>query len=104
MTTLFAFLHHVAAFTLVSALAVELVLIRQGLTLATAGRLPIVDAVLGPSAGILLLLGLFAFFFLRKVPIIILTVTRSSQNCRSLSRLLCYQLYRLSSSCRGVRT
>ncbi|MGA7150845.1 MAG: DUF2214 family protein [Pseudolabrys sp.] len=53
MSTLFAFLHHVAAFTLVSALAVEFVLIRQDLTLAIACRLPIVDAVLGISAGFL---------------------------------------------------
>src|SRR6266545_1685543 len=50
MSTLFAFLHHLAAFTLVSALAVELVLIRQELTLASARRLPVVDAVLGGSA------------------------------------------------------
>jgi putative membrane protein len=35
MTTLFASLHHVAAFTLVAALAVEFVLIRQDLTAAT---------------------------------------------------------------------
>ena len=47
MSTLFAFFHHVAAFTLVSALAVEFVLIRQELTLANARRLPIVDAVTG---------------------------------------------------------
>jgi len=47
MSTLFAFLHHLAAFTLVSALAVEFVLIRQELTLANARKLPIVDAVLG---------------------------------------------------------
>jgi len=66
MTTLFAFLHHVAAFTLVSALAVELVLIRQELTLATARRLPIVDAVLGVSAGILLAVGLLRVFFFEK--------------------------------------
>jgi putative membrane protein len=66
MTTLFAFLHHVAAFTLVSALAVELVLIRQELTLATARRLPIVDAVLGASAGILLAVGLLRVFFFEK--------------------------------------
>jgi uncharacterized membrane protein len=49
MSTLFAFLHHVAAFTLVSTLAVELVLIRQELTLANARKLPVVDAVLGGS-------------------------------------------------------
>src|SRR6476646_10817584 len=36
MSTLFAFLHHVAAFTLVSALAVEFILIGQELSLATA--------------------------------------------------------------------
>jgi putative membrane protein len=36
MSTLFAFLHHLAAFTLVSALAVEFVLIRQDLTMAIA--------------------------------------------------------------------
>ena len=66
MSTLFAFLHHVAAFTLVSALAVELVLIRQELTLATARRLPIVDAVLGTSAGILLVVGLLRVFYFEK--------------------------------------
>src|SRR4029453_11014637 len=66
MTTLFAFLHHVAAFTLVSALAVELVLLRQELTLAVARRLPIVDAVLGVSAGILLVVGLLRVFYFEK--------------------------------------
>lgn len=45
MSTLFAFLHHLAAFTLVSALAVEFVLIRQELTVEPvqacgAGSLP----------------------------------------------------------------
>jgi putative membrane protein len=34
MSTLFAFLHHVAAFTLVSALAVEFILIGQEFSLA----------------------------------------------------------------------
>src|SRR5262249_60687651 len=57
MSTLFAFLHHVAAFTLVSALAVEFVLIRQDLTLANARKLPVVDAVLGVAAGLLLIIG-----------------------------------------------
>src|SRR5262245_61851829 len=66
MTTLFAFLHDVAAFTLVSALAVELVLLRQELTLAIARRLPIVDAVLGVSAGILLVVGLLRVFYFEK--------------------------------------
>jgi putative membrane protein len=68
MSTLFAFLHHVAAFTLVAMLAVELVLLRQELTLATARRLPIVDAVLGGAAGILLIFGLLRVFFFEKGP------------------------------------
>lgn len=66
MSTLFAFLHHVAAFTLVSALAVEFVLIRQDLTLVIARRLPIVDAMLGISAGFLLVVGLLRVFFFEK--------------------------------------
>jgi hypothetical protein len=51
MATFFAFLHHGAAFTLVSALAVEFVLIRQELRLASARRLPIVDASAGFHRG-----------------------------------------------------
>lgn len=66
MSTLFAFFHHVAAFTLVSALAVEFVLIRQELTPATARRLIISDTVLGASAGILLVVGLLRVFFFEK--------------------------------------
>ena len=66
MSTLFAFFHHVAAFTLVSALAVEFVLIRQELTLANARRLPIVDAVLGISAGLLLIVWLLRVFYFEK--------------------------------------
>src|SRR5262249_62314613 len=66
MSTLFAFLHHLAAFTLVSALAVEFVLIRQELTVAIARRLPIVDAVLGVSAGVLLVNGMLRGFFFEK--------------------------------------
>jgi putative membrane protein len=68
MSTLFAFLHHVAAFTLVSALAVELVLIRQELTLANARKLPVVDAVLGGSATLLLIIGLLRVFYFEKGP------------------------------------
>ena len=50
MSTLFAFFHHVLAFTLVSCVAVEFMLIRQmqgdAPALAAARRLPAVDAVL----------------------------------------------------------
>ena len=55
MSTLFAFLHHLAAFTLVAALAVEFTLIRQELTLASARRLQVTDIVLGISAGFLVI-------------------------------------------------
>lgn len=66
MATLFAFLHHVAAFTLVSAIAVEFVLIRQELTASTARRLLATDAVLGISAGALLVIGLLRVFYFEK--------------------------------------
>jgi putative membrane protein len=66
MTTLFAFLHHLAAFTLVAALAVEFILIRMQLTLASARRLLIADAVLGASAGLLLIAGLLRVFYFEK--------------------------------------
>ena len=66
MTTLFAFLHHLTAFTLVAAIAVEFVLIRQELTLASARRLLITDAVLGGSATVLLVVGLLRVFYFEK--------------------------------------
>jgi putative membrane protein len=66
MSTLFAFFHHVAAFTLVSALAVEFVLIREQLTLASARKLPVVDAILGGAAGVLLIVGLLRVFYFEK--------------------------------------
>src|SRR3954468_13152985 len=66
MSTLFAFLHHLAAFTLVAALAVEFTLIRQELTLASARRLQIADMVLGIAAGALLIVGLSRVFFFEK--------------------------------------
>ena len=66
MSTLFAFLHHVAAFTLVSAIAIEFVLIRQELTASTARRLLATDAVLGVAAGALLVIGLLRMFYFEK--------------------------------------
>jgi putative membrane protein len=66
MTTLFAFLHHLAAFTLVGALAIEFMLIRQELTVPVARRLMIVDGVLGASAGVLLVAGLLRVFYFEK--------------------------------------
>jgi putative membrane protein len=62
VTTLFAFLHHVCAFTLVSAVAIEFALIRGELTLSSARRLQ----VLGIAAGALLVIGLLRVFFFEK--------------------------------------
>ena len=66
MSTLFAFLHHLAAFTLVAAIAVEFTLIRQDLTLAAARRILASDAVYGISAGALLVIGLLRVFYFEK--------------------------------------
>ena len=66
MSTLFAFLHHLCAFTLVAAVAIEFTLIRQELTLASARRLQATDAVLGAAAGALFVIGLLRVFFFEK--------------------------------------
>jgi putative membrane protein len=52
MSTLFAFLHHLCAFTLVAAVAIEFSLMRGELTLASARRLQATDLVLGIAAGL----------------------------------------------------
>ena len=66
MSTLFAFLHHLCAFTLVAAVAIEFTLIRQELTLASARRLQVTDLVLGIAAGLLLVIGLLRVFYFEK--------------------------------------
>jgi putative membrane protein len=66
MSTLFAFLHHLCAFTLVACVAIEFTLIRQELTLASARRLQGTDLVLGIAAGLLLVIGLLRVFFFEK--------------------------------------
>jgi len=66
MTTLLAFLHHLMAFTLVAAIAIEFVLIRQPLTLASARRIVVTDAVLGVSATVLLIVGLLRVLYFEK--------------------------------------
>jgi len=66
MTILFAFLHHLMAFTLVGALAVEFVLVKQELTVTTARKLAVTDAVLGASATVLLVVGLLRVFYFEK--------------------------------------
>ena len=66
MSALFAFLHHVAAFTLVAALSIEFVMLRGELTVATAQRLVRTDMVFGISSGVVLVVGLLRVFFFEK--------------------------------------
>lgn len=66
MSVLFAFLHHVAAFALVAALAIEFMLIRQPVTAENARRIAVVDGIFGASAGVLLIAGLARVFFFEK--------------------------------------
>jgi len=66
MTPLFAFLHHLAAFTLVAALAVEFILIRGELNLGTARKLQRIDMVFGLSSGVVLVVGLLRVLYFEK--------------------------------------
>ena len=61
-----AFLHHVAAFTLVAALGVEVALFKPPLSAIQARRLLATDSVFGVSAGALLIIGLLRVFFVEK--------------------------------------
>jgi putative membrane protein len=66
MTSLFAFLHHVAAFALVAFLVTEFVLIRDELTLASARKLQLADRVYGASAGAVLAIGFLRVIYFEK--------------------------------------
>jgi putative membrane protein len=61
-----AFLHHLLAFTLVAALAIEAVLLKEELTLSTARRIQIADMTYGASAGVLLAVGALRVFIFEK--------------------------------------
>jgi len=61
-----AFLHHLAAFTVVAAIAIEFVLLRGDLTLWSARRLQVVDLILGIAATLLLVVGLARVFWFEK--------------------------------------
>jgi len=63
-----AFLHHVAAFTAVAALAVEVALFKPPLSLAQAQRLVRTDAIYGVSAGTVLVVGLLRVAYFEKGP------------------------------------
>jgi putative membrane protein len=66
MAALFAFLHHLAAFTIFGALVVELVLLRSTLTVQSARKILLADTIYGISAGVLLLVGLTRVFYFEK--------------------------------------
>jgi putative membrane protein len=66
MIVLFAFLHHLAAFTVVAAIAIEFVLLRGELSAWSARRLMVTDMVLGIAAGLLFLIGLARVFWFEK--------------------------------------
>jgi putative membrane protein len=61
-----AFLHHAAAFVLMGALMVELVLLKGELTLTSARSILRMDAVYGVSATILLIVGFLRVFHTEK--------------------------------------
>jgi putative membrane protein len=60
--SLFAFLHHAAAFIVFGTLMVELVLTKSELTLSSARSLLRMDAAYGISASVLLVVGLIRVF------------------------------------------
>ena len=61
-----AFLHHLAAFTLVGSLIYEHTAFRKELSLAEARRIQRMDLVYGVSAGAILIVGLLRVFYFEK--------------------------------------
>jgi len=66
MTTAMAFLHHVAAFALVAAIAVELVLLRAPIDAERVRKLAGIDGVVGLSAGVVLVVGMLRVVYFEK--------------------------------------
>ena len=66
MPAIMAFLHHLAAFTVVATLAAEVVLFKPPLTVVQARRLQKTDSLFGISAGVVLVVGLLRVFFFEK--------------------------------------
>ena len=66
IAALFAFLHHLAAFALVSAIAAEFLMIREDLTLRSARRILFADMIIGIAATTVLVAGLLRVFFFEK--------------------------------------
>lgn len=66
MPAFFAFLHHLAAFTIVAALVLEFVLIKDEFNIKTTRRLQIADIVFGVSAGVVLIVGFLRVYYFEK--------------------------------------
>lgn len=68
VSALMAFLHHLAAFTVVAALAVEVALFKPPLSLTQARRLLRTDSVFGAAATVVLIVGMLRVAYLEKGP------------------------------------
>jgi putative membrane protein len=68
VSSLFAFLHHGAAFMVFASLVVQRVLTRDELTLVTARRVLDADRIFGIAAGVLLVVGMLRVGFFEKGP------------------------------------
>lgn len=66
MSALFAFLHHIAAFALVAALTVQMVLLGDELTLKSARKIQTYDLVFGIAASVIFVVGLLRVFYFEK--------------------------------------
>ncbi|MDB6092215.1 MAG: hypothetical protein JWN85_4999 [Gammaproteobacteria bacterium] len=66
LPALLAFVHHLAAFTLVAALAVEVSLFKPPLAVVQARRIQRADMVFGIAAGVLLVVGLLRAVYFEK--------------------------------------
>ena len=65
-SAIMAFLHHLAAFTLVGSLIYEHTTFRKGLSLTDARRIQRMDILYGVSAGLILAVGLLRVFYFEK--------------------------------------
>jgi len=65
-SALMAFLHHVAAFTVVGALVAEVVLFKPPLTITQARRIQRADQIFGAAATALLIIGLLRVAYFEK--------------------------------------
>ena len=66
MSSLFAFVHHLAAFAFVAALVVEFVLLRDELTARSARKIQVAALVAGVAAGAVLAVGVLRVLYFEK--------------------------------------